>query len=299
VDVAFDIDFFSKLNIKPTGSQELKRVIHGRGQCFKGLEPLTLDVIDDLVLGILHQPIAPVSIDALLEVLKLAFPRGLLQDRSARPEIRRWNWGDVSEREIICEAGLNYQLEPFHRQNMGFFPDMSSGRAWLRSCSEHKRVLNLFSYTCSFSVSAAKGGATGVVNVDMSWSALERGRINHELNDCRIKVDYLKLNILKSWGRIQRKGPYDLIICDPPSQQRGSFFWERDYVKVLRRLKMMLNPKGQVLACLNAPKVSRKEFFTMVESVGDWKSFEWLDVADEFENENKDHGLKLLTMSLE
>ena len=69
-------------------------------------------------------------------------------------------------------------------------------------------------------------------------------------------------------------------------------------MKVLRRLKTMVTPHGQVLACLNAPKVTKNEFLEMVKSVGDWSSFSWLDVDEEFKNLNEDHGLKLLIMSM-
>lgn len=44
------------------------------------------------------------------------------------------------------------------------------------------RVLNLFAYTCGFSVAAIAGGAARVVNLDMSRPALSRGRDNHRLN---------------------------------------------------------------------------------------------------------------------
>jgi 23S rRNA (cytosine1962-C5)-methyltransferase len=59
--------------------------------------------------------------------------------------------------------------------------------------------------------------------------------------------------MLKSWGRIKRPGPYDLIIIDPPSFQPGSFIAENDYRKVLRRLPELASSHAQVLACHNDP----------------------------------------------
>ena len=45
---------------------------------------------------------------------------------------------------------------------------MKNGRAFVRENAKDKNVLNLFSYTCAFSVAAKLGGARSVVNIDMS-----------------------------------------------------------------------------------------------------------------------------------
>ncbi len=118
-----------------------------------------------------------------------------------------------------------------------------------------KKVLNLFAYTCAFSVVAMHHGAQQCTNVDMSKTALSWGRDNHRANqlDCR-NVHFLGLNILKSWSRIKKSGPYDIIIIDPPSYQKGSFVAERDYPKVIRRLPELAAPNADILACLNAPE---------------------------------------------
>ena len=67
------------------------------------------------------------------------------------------------------------------------------------------------------------------------------------------RVSYLSLELLRSWGRVRRHGPYDLIIIDPPSFQKGSFVAERDYRKVLRRLPELTGAQARVLACHNDP----------------------------------------------
>ena len=83
--------------------------------------------------------------------------------------------------------------------------------------------------TCSptpaaFSVAAMAGGATQVVNLDMARAALSRGRDNHRLNQHDLsQVVFLGHDLFKSWGKVAKYGPYDLIIIDPPSFQRGSF----------------------------------------------------------------------------
>ena len=68
-------------------------------------------------------------------------------------------------------------------QNNGYFPDMKNGREYITKISKDKIVLNLFSYTCAFSIAALKGEARSVSNIDMSKSALTTGRENHHLNN--------------------------------------------------------------------------------------------------------------------
>jgi len=116
-------------------------------------------------------------------------------------------------------------------------------------------VLNLFAYTCAFSVVALQAGAKQVVNVDMSQSALATGQQNHQLNGINTGASFLAHDIFKTWGKITRGGPYDLVIVDPPSFQRGSFIATKDYARLMRRLPDLLDLGGHALLCLNAPEL--------------------------------------------
>jgi len=62
-------------------------------------------------------------------------------------------------------------------------------------------------------------------------------------------------NILKSWSRIKKAGPYDLIIIDPPSLQKGSFASSTDYQKIIKRLDEFASENCTVLAALNNPSL--------------------------------------------
>ncbi|MCT7000003.1 class I SAM-dependent methyltransferase, partial [Salmonella enterica] len=78
------------------------------------------------------------------------------------------------------------------------------------------RVLNLFAYTCGFSVAAIEGGAEHVVNLDMARGVLSRGRDNHRLNGHDLsRVTFLGHDLFKSWAKVIHSGPYDLVIIDP------------------------------------------------------------------------------------
>ena len=118
------------------------------------------------------------------------------------------------------------------------------------------RVLNLFAYTCAFSVAALQGGAAHVVNIDMARGAIATGQQNHQLNGLHGGAAFLAHDIFHSGGKITRAGPYELVIVDPPSYQKGSFVATKDYARLLRRLPDLLSDGGHALLCLNAPELS-------------------------------------------
>ncbi|MNJ36917.1 23S rRNA m(2)G2445 methyltransferase [compost metagenome] len=90
----------------------------------------------------------------------------------------------------------------------------------------------------------------------MARSALSRGRDNHRHNGHDLsRVSFLGHELFKSWGKVRKSGPYDLIIIDPPTFQKGSFVLTQDYRKILRRLPELLREGGTVLACVNDPGI--------------------------------------------
>ncbi|UTA46565.1 class I SAM-dependent methyltransferase [Simiduia sp. 21SJ11W-1] len=244
-----------------TRPSDSRRVFHGRGQCFEGLGFVTVDWFDPLLLVTLFKA-PPAGWLAGFTAFIQSHGVFALADEVRIQHRYESHWPtDVlkaaSQGEFFAHRGeLRFTLNDPEHQNIGYFLDMEPGRQWLEAHCKGKRVLNLFAYTCAFSVVALAAGAQSVVNVDMSRGALSRGRENHRLNNQPVEqVKFLAENILKSWGRIRRPGPYDVVILDPPSFQRGSFIAEKDYPKAVRRIPELMPNGGEVLACLNAPEL--------------------------------------------
>lgn len=204
--------------------------------------------------------------------------------------------GEPQAQWPIIEDGLHYLLDLGSKQNSGLFLDMRLGRQWVREQAAGKRVLNLFAYTCGFSVAAIAGGAAHVVNLDMARAALSRGRDNHRLNGHDLsRVEFLGHELFKSWGKVRKSGPYNLVIIDPPSFQKGSFALTQDYAKILRRLPELLTEHGTVLACVNDPDIGPDFIIDgMATEAPQLRFVERLDNPPEFPDISPESGLKAL-----
>lgn len=240
-------------------TQDFRRLFHGRGGCFEGFEFLTMDSMDTILFVVYFNEVEQ-SVDEELKTFfkelheKQLFTCVVLQRRYMKKEKSELLFGSMPKECIAHENGLQYHLNLMNNQNIGFFADMQNGRAYIQSIAKNKSVLNLFSYTCSLGVAATFAGASKVVNVDMSKSALSTGRANYHLNNLNTdNVEFMPYNILKSWSRIKKSGPYDIIIIDPPSFQKSSFAATKDYSKIVRRLIDLTTSNGEILACLNDP----------------------------------------------
>ncbi|MGB2130268.1 MAG: class I SAM-dependent methyltransferase [Marinobacterium sp.] len=279
---------------------EARRLFHGRGGCFAGYEWLVVDWLPPVVVVRAYQAESPDSVGELLDWLR---QREEVQAVVWQPRTRqseegegvRLLWGELPEQHQVREAGLAYRVDCLARQNSGLFLDMRPGRAWVRERAQGAKVLNLFAYTCAFSVAAAAGGAASVVNVDMSSRSLSRGRDNHRLNELdSVDVRYLAVNLLKSWGKLRKLGPYDLVIVDPPSFQPGSFVAEKDYLKVLKRLPELTAAGGRVLLCHNDPRETRLFVETlMTEQAPQFRLEGYLGAGEDFPDQNESGGLKV------
>ena len=209
---------------------EFKRLYHGRGE--KELKFLTVDSIGD-TLFIQFFEENPYE-NEIINLSKEFFPhKNIIVKRRYSNETFAVK-GEIPKNAYAVENGFKFKLN-FLNQNIGFFGDMKHGREYIKSISKDKKILNLFSYTCGFSLYAKKGGAKFIANVDMSKSALATGMANHQINSLETKnTAFWPYNILKAFPKLKKKAPYDIIIIDPPSYQKGSFIAEKDYLKIIK-----------------------------------------------------------------
>ena len=280
-------------------NNDAQRLFHGRGHAYPGYEHVNIDWYAPLVLITLYRDVSDEWLTQLAQHIAQQLPQAqhiVAQQRHVRNGPFIWLQGDTVDKLEISEQQLNYWLTLGKQQNTGIFLDMANGRRWLQSVCRDKSVLNLFAYTCAFSVAAHAGGAKKIVNVDMSKASLSQGRENHRLNGQDLeRVIFEGVDIFKSFGRLKKHGPYDVIVCDPPTFQKGSVNIERDYQKIIRRIPQLANPGAELLMCLNAPDLD-EEFLKaqMAEHCPDCQFVKRLANPEVFVEAQQGKGLKAL-----
>ncbi|MCK9491241.1 MAG: class I SAM-dependent methyltransferase [Sulfurimonas sp.] len=280
-------------------SAEFKRLFHGRGGLYDGFKHLTIDSIDTVLSVALYDE--DPNEGELLDLLKAFIKRTrhetlILQRRYKKNFPTEVIVGELSDEIFALENGMKFRLNLLSNRNSGYFADMKIGREFVRENAKGKSVLNLFSYTCAFSVAALFGSAKSVSNIDMSKASLSIGRSNHHINDLNTKgVNFAPYNILKSFSRIKKKGPYDLIIIDPPSFQRGSFEATKDYRKIIAKLPEISSDNCILLACLNSPELDSSFLKELIcELAPEFEFKERLPNLKEFESLDEERSLKNL-----
>ena len=283
-----------------TLTEEYTRLFHGRGNTYNEYRFLTLDSVDKVLFGVFFETNeAEAAIVSMLHdfyTTEAKWKALVVQKRYLPSSPSSIITGKLPQECFAIENGLKYHVKFESAQNIGFFPDMKIGREFIHSHAKGKNVLNLFSYTCSFSVVASDAGANKVVNVDMNKNVLSIGRENHRLNGLNTKnVEFMPYNILKSWSRIRKNGPYDLIIIDPPSFQKGSFAATSDYEKIIQRLHEFTAQECIILSALNAPELECEFIKTLFrENAPEFEYVERLKNLESFPEIEEERSLKNL-----
>ena len=120
------------------------------------------------------------------------------------------------------ENGSRFRVDVASGHKTGFYVDQRLSRASFGRYVNGRRVLNVFGYTGSFSVIAARCGASEITTIDSSGPALalaaENGRANGVDIGHVVEADaFSELRRLRDRGEV-----FDVIVLDPPKLAHGS-----------------------------------------------------------------------------
>jgi len=125
----------------------------------------------------------------------------------------------------IEENGMRLLVDIKAGHKTGYYLDQRDSRLAVRQWAEGRDVLNCFSYTGGFGVSALLGGAKHVLQMDSSGPALEIAKQNAALNGLDPAAsEYIEGDVFKELRRFRdSRREFDLIILDPPKfvESRG------------------------------------------------------------------------------
>lgn len=158
----------------------------------------------------------------------------------------------------VFEYGVKFKVNLVDYLDTGLFLDTREARRFVTLHSNSKRLLNLFAYTCSFSVHAAKAGAIFTKSVDMSNTYTKWGRDNFILNQIPLNNhEIVRADCLKFLD--QETSTYDIIVIDPPTISRSKkmdqlFDIHVDYISLISKALKLLNSGGFIFFSTNSRK---------------------------------------------
>jgi 23S rRNA (cytosine1962-C5)-methyltransferase len=162
---------------------------------------------------------------------------------------------------VVTEHGAQFKVNLQDYLDTGLFLDHRKTRQMIATLSKGKRLLNLFAYTCSFSIQAALAGAVYTKSVDMSNTYTEWGKENFILNNLPlknnsvVKADCLKFLDEELFANLK----YDVIIIDPPTISRSKkmdqmFDIQVDYIPLIAKALTLLAVDGTLFFSTNSRK---------------------------------------------
>lgn len=217
----------------------------------------------------------PASIDPNRAELRLAEAMAVIAAVLEVPperlflKVRRRQRGS-DQYQKLAEAGQFFAVEEGgHRfwvnfddyLDTGLFLDHREVRRQIQTLASGRRFLNLFAYTGSATVYAAKGGATATTTIDLSRTYLDWARRNLDLNDCRGRQHaVVQADCLEWLGQASReRSRFDLIFLAPPTfstskRMRGTWDVQRDHAELLRQTLLLLERGGILIFSTNCRK---------------------------------------------
>lgn len=266
-DESIDIAFFVK---RLQAAQQLRdwlaerddldsyRLIAGESD---GLPGVTIDRFGTFLVMQLLSAGAEYQRAAIITALQKCYPNCAIYDRSD-VSVRKKEGLELVQGPVtgeipppllpITEHGMKLLVDIQTGHKTGYYLDQRDSRLATRRYAQNKRVLNCFSYTGGFAVSALLGGCTEVLSVDTSQAALDIARENVELNGLDLtKAQFVRDDVFKLLRRYRDEGEkFDLIVMDPPkfvenkNQLNGAC---RGYKDINMLAMQLLNPGGILL----------------------------------------------------
>ncbi len=185
--------------------------------------------------------------------------RGRGAARAGRVQ-QAWLGERTPERLTVRERGVPFEVHLDAGINVGLFTDMREHRHGLARWVRGGSVLNLFAYTGSLSVIAARAGAQ-VTSVDLSAGVLDWARDN--FRHAGLDPDR-HVFVAEDAGRYLNQAigegrQFDAVLVDPPSfsaARDAEFAVERDYPGLVARAARLVAPGGLLWLASNTRGVS-------------------------------------------
>jgi 23S rRNA (cytosine1962-C5)-methyltransferase len=166
--------------------------------------------------------------------------------------------------------GIDYHVDVLGGQKTGMYLDQRDNRNASRRWMKDKKVLDLFCYNGSWSLSALAAGAAEATGVDQSADAVKQAAKNADLNGFSNRASFITANVFEYLKRLP-KASLDVIVLDPPAfaKTRSSLSEARKgYTDINRRALLALKPGGILITSSCSYHMSEELFHEALVSAG-------------------------------
>jgi len=186
---------------------------------------------------------------AVQSVLQPKIEKIHLKTRQIQKDKQQYDkFNDQEDRFVINEQGRKYLVDLEQYLDTGLFLDHRWLRNYVQNNAADKYVLNLFCYTGSISVAAAKGRAKAVCSVDTSKTYLKWAEENFALNGLRnANHRFVRADVMTYLANCKEQ--FDLIIADPPTFSNShsrdeDWDVQKDHVQLIDAAMNLLASEG-------------------------------------------------------
>lgn len=242
-----------------------------------GLPGVTVDLYHDILVVQLLSAGADYQRTNIVAALRHEFPDCSIYERSDVDVRKKEGLAPVtgwlhaprdSGEVVILEHGMKILVDVMNGHKTGFYLDQRDSRAAAARYAKDKTVLNCFSYTGTFAVAALAGGASHVVNADMSELALHTAQRNAELNQLDLsKLDFNKADVFKLLRQYKEQGrEFDMVILDPPkfAESKAQLMGACRGYKDINRVAMQIVKKGGWLLTFSCSGLMEDSLFQKI-----------------------------------
>jgi 23S rRNA (cytosine1962-C5)-methyltransferase len=245
------------------------RLIHAEGDFIPGLiidryndvfvvqlNTAGVDKLSDLISAALQTLFTPKTI-----IIKRDSPSRLQEGLTQEAE---QIIGEPISECIIKENNAQFAVSFSEGQKTGWFFDQRHNRLQVAELCQGKSVIDYYCYAGGFGVLAATMGATSVIEVDRSATALAQAKKAAQLNHVEQKCEFVCTEAFSDIEqRIERREQYDVVIADPPAfikSRKDKPQGLKGYQKLMQGVLQLVKPEGYLFIASCSYHISVEEF---------------------------------------
>jgi 23S rRNA (cytosine1962-C5)-methyltransferase len=172
--------------------------------------------------------------------------------------------GPPPDKVEVLEGGCRFPVDLMGGQKTGWYFDLAAARAQVAALAAGVEMLDLFSHSGAFAVTAAKAGARHVLAVESSAPALELAAAAAAASGVSAAMEFRRGDVFEELQALAAKGRgFGLVVADPPSfvkSKKELAPGARGYRKLARLAAHVVAPEGLLFIACCSHHVSAELF---------------------------------------